>query len=392
MPLLIGGATSSRVHTALRIEPAYSGPTIHVLDASRAVGVASALVSDTLKPELVERTAGEYAAIRAARAGKGESKLAGIEAARANGFKADFAANPPVKPAISGLKLFEDYDLGELVPYIDWTPFFRAWELAGNYPAILEDAVVGESARALFDDAQAMLKSIVEEKWLIARAVVGFWPARRDGDDVILYTGEDRATEMSRLPFLRQQVEKREGRANMCLADFVSPQADWLGGFAVTTGLGIEPHLARFKAANDDYSDILLKALADRLAEALAEHLHLRVRRDFWGYAPDEALSIDDLIRERYQGIRPAPGYPACPDHSVKPELFRLLGAAATGMILTESFAMLPTSSVSGYYFAHPQCAYFGVARIGPDQVADYAERRGVSIEQAEAWLRPNLH
>lgn len=392
MPLLIGGATTSRVHTALRIEPAYSGPTIHVLDASRAVGVASALVSDTMKAELVDRTSAEYEAIRAARAGKGESKLASLEAARANGFKADFVAHPAVKPKMSGLKLFEDYDLAELVPYIDWTPFFRAWELAGNYPAILQDPVVGESARALFDDAQAMLKKIVDEKWLTARAVVGFWPARRDGDDVVLYTGEDRSTELSRLPFLRQQVEKREGRANMCLADFVSPDGDWLGGFAVTAGLGIEEHHARFKAANDDYSDILLKALADRLAEALAEHMHLRVRREFWGYAPDEALSNDELIRERYKGIRPAPGYPACPDHSVKPELFRLLGADATGMVLTESFAMLPTASVSGFYFAHPQSAYFGVARIGPDQVADYAARRGVSIEQAETWLRPNLH
>jgi 5-methyltetrahydrofolate--homocysteine methyltransferase len=393
MPLLIGGATTSRVHTALRIEPAYSGPTIHVLDASRAVGVASALVSEgDMKAELVDRTAGEYEAIRTARAGKGESKLASLNTARANSFKPDFAAHPPVKPKMAGLRLFEDYDLAELVPYIDWTPFFRAWELAGNYPAILEDPVVGESARALFDDAQAMLRQIVEEKWLTARAAIGFWPARRVGDDVVLYTGEDRRTELSRFPFLRQQVEKREGRANMCLADFISPDADWIGGFAVTAGLGIDAHIARFKAQNDDYQDILLKALADRLAEAMAEHMHLRVRREFWGYAPDEALSNDELIREKYRGIRPAPGYPACPDHSAKPELFRLLDAGATGMTLTESFAMLPTSSVSGFYFAHPQAEYFGVARIGPDQVADYAARRGVSIEQAEQWLRPNLH
>jgi len=393
MPLLIGGATTSRVHTALRIEPAYSGPTIHVLDASRAVGVASALVSDgDMKAELVDRTAGEYEAIRTARAGKGESKLASLNTARANSFKTDFAAHPPVKPKMAGLRLFEDYDLAELVPYIDWTPFFRAWELAGNYPAILEDPVVGESARALFEDAQAMLKQIVAEKWLTARAAIGFWPARRVGDDVVLYTGEDRRTELARFPFLRQQVEKREGRANMCLADFISPDEDWLGGFAVTAGLGIDAHLARFKAQNDDYQDILLKALADRLAEAMAEHMHLRVRREFWGYAADEQLSNDDLIREKYEGIRPAPGYPACPDHSAKPELFRLLDAGATGMTLTESFAMLPTASVSGFYFAHPQAEYFGVARIGPDQVADYAARRGVSIEQAEQWLRPNLH
>jgi 5-methyltetrahydrofolate--homocysteine methyltransferase len=392
LPLLIGGATTSRVHTALRIAPAYSGPTIHVLDASRAVGVASTLVSETLRDELVVRTAEEYEAIRASRAGKGEGKLVSLEAARANGFVADFAAHPPVRPKMAGLRLFEDYDLAELVSYIDWTPFFRAWELAGNYPAILDDAIVGESARALFDDAQAMLKRIVEEKWLTARAAIGLWPARRDGDDVLLFTDEGRTEVLSRIPFLRQQVEKREGRANMCLADFVSPHEDWLGGFAVTAGLGIDQHLARFKAANDDYSDILLKALADRLAEALAEHMHMRVRREFWGYAPDEKLSNDELIRERYTGIRPAPGYPACPDHSVKPELFRLLDAGSTGMTLTESFAMLPTASVSGFYFAHPQSQYFGVARIGPDQVADYASRRGVSVEQAEAWLRPNLH
>ncbi|MFC3713777.1 methionine synthase [Sphingoaurantiacus capsulatus] len=393
MPLLIGGATTSRVHTALRIEPAYSGPTIHVLDASRAVGVASALVSEgDMKAELVDRTAGEYEAIRTARAGKGESKLATLAAARTNSFKTDFVAHPPVKPKMAGLRLFEDYDLAELVPYIDWTPFFRAWELAGNYPAILEDAVVGESARALFDDAQAMLKNIVEEKWLTARAAIGFWPVRRIGDDVVLYTGEDRTTELTRFAFLRQQVEKREGRANMCLADFISPDEDWIGGFAVTAGLGIDAHLARFKQQNDDYQDILLKALADRLAEAMAEHMHLRVRREFWGYAPNENFSNDELIREKYEGIRPAPGYPACPDHSHKPELFRLLDAGATGMTLTESFAMLPTASVSGFYFAHPQSEYFGVARIGPDQVADYAERRGVTGEQAETWLRPNLH
>ena len=392
LPLLIGGATTSRVHTALRIAPAYSGPTIHVLDASRAVGVASTLVSETLKDELVDKTAQEYEAIRAARAGKGEGKLVSLEAARANAFPADFAAHPPVRPNLVGLKHYDDYDLAELVPYIDWTPFFRAWELAGNFPAILDDAIVGESARALFDDAQAMLKKIVEEKWLTARATIGFWPARREGDDVLLFADESREQLLSRIPFLRQQIEKREGRANMCLADFVSPQEDWLGGFAVTAGIGIDEHLARFKAANDDYSDILLKALADRLAEALAEYMHMRVRREFWGYAADEDFSNEDLIRERYTGIRPAPGYPACPDHSIKPELFRLLGAEATGMQLTESFAMLPTASVSGFYFAHPQSQYFGVARIGPDQVADYAARRGVSVEQAEAWLRPNLH
>jgi 5-methyltetrahydrofolate--homocysteine methyltransferase len=288
--------------------------------------------------------------------------------------------------------VLDDYPLERLLPYIDWTPFFRAWELAGNYPAILTDPVVGESATQLFSDAQAMLTKIVAEKWLTARAVIGFWPARRDGDDVLLFRDESRTAELARVPFLRQQVVKREGVPNRGLADFVSPDADWLGGFAVTAGQGIEPHLARFKADNDDYSDILLKALADRLAEAFAEHLHERVRKEFWGYAPDEALSNDALIREKYQGIRPAPGYPACPDHSPKRQLFDLLDAtAATGITLTESFAMTPTAAVSGYYFAHPESSYFGVARIGADQVEDYAARRGVSVAQAEAWLRPNL-
>ncbi len=391
MPLLIGGATTSRVHTALRIAPAYSGPTIHVLDASRAVGVAGAMVSETIRDELVERTADEYEAIRVQRAGNAQSKLATLAEARANAFAADFAKHPPVRPRVAGVQAVT-MTVAELIPYIDWTPFFRAWELAGNYPAILADPVVGESATSLFDDAQAMLERIVAEDWLQARGVVGFWPARRDGDDVLLFTDEARTEELARVPFLRQQVAKREGRANMCLSDFVHADADWIGGFAVTAGQGIDAHLAAFKASHDDYSDILLKALADRLAEAFAEALHARVRRDLWGHAPDETLSNDDLIRERYTGIRPAPGYPACPDHSVKPLLFDLLGAPqATGLSLTESFAMLPTASVSGFYFAHPQAAYFGVSRIGADQVGDYARRRGVSVEQAEIWLRPNL-
>jgi 5-methyltetrahydrofolate--homocysteine methyltransferase len=392
MPLLIGGATTSRVHTALRIAPAYSGPTIHVLDASRAVGVAGAMVSETIKDELVERTAQEYEAIRIARANKGDSKLVPLAVARANAYVADFAKHPPVAPKRPEGVVLADYPLENLVPYIDWVPFFRAWELAGNYPAILTDPVVGEAATALFADAQAMLDQIVREKWLTANGVVGFWPARRQGDDVLLYTDESRTAVRARVPFLRQQVEKREGRPNSCLADFVSEGDDWLGGFAVTGGQGIEPHLARFKANHDDYNDILLKALADRLAEAFAEHLHERVRREYWGYAPLEQLSPADLVREKYAGIRPAPGYPACPDHSVKPELFELLGAtAATGITLTESFAMLPTAAVSGYYFASPEASYFGVARVGKDQVADYAKRRGVSVEQAGTWLRPNL-
>ena len=386
MPLLIGGATTSKVHTALRIAPAYKGPVVHVLDASRAVGVASTLVSDTIRDDFVTKTADEYEAVRIARANKGQSELVPIVAARANGFVADMALKPgaPVSP---GVHVFDDWDLADLREVIDWTPFFRAWELAGNYPGILEDEIVGESARSLFADAQAMLDTIIAEKWLTAKGVCGLWPCRREEDDVVILAGEE-----VRMPFLRQQIAKREGRANMCLADFVDPAGDWIGGFAVTTGHGIDAHLARFKADNDDYSDILLKALADRLAEAFAERLHQHVRTTLWGYAEGEQLTNDALIREQYRGIRPAPGYPACPDHSEKPMLFALLDAtAATGITLTESFAMLPTAAVSGFYFGHPQAEYFGVARIGPDQLADYAARRGIDLPTATRWLRPNL-
>ena len=394
VPLLIGGATTSKVHTALRIAPRYEGPTVHVLDASRAVGVCTALTSESKGQarEFTARVAAEYEAIRVERGDGKKDKLVSLEIARANAYAIDWSKYTPPKPAVTGSRIFAEYPLHELIERIDWTPFFRAWELAGIYPSILEDKVVGESARKLFGDARKMLERVVREKWLTAKGVVSFWPCRRDGDDVVLYEDEARDKEMSRLYFLRQQVEKRSGRANMCLADFVSPEADWIGGFAVTAGHGIEEHLARFKADHDDYSDILLKALADRLAEAFAERLHERVRKTLWGYAPDEALGNDELVREKYRGIRPAPGYPACPDHSQKPELFRLLNAGQNaGMILTESFAMLPTAAVSGYYFAHPEAQYFGVARIGRDQVEDFARRRGVTIEQAERWLRPNI-
>ena len=387
MPLLIGGATTSKVHTALKIAPAYKGPVVHVLDASRAVGVATTLVSDTIRDEFVAKTDADYAAVRAAREGKGQNELSPLDRARDNGFDADMSlkAPPPKQP---GVHVFRDWDLADLAEVIDWTPFFRAWELAGNYPAILDDEVVGESARALFADAQKMLERIIEEKWLVARGVCGFWPCRREGDDVILHLDNE---DHVRLPFLRQQIAKREGRANMCLADFIDHDGDWIGGFAVSIH-GIEPHLARFKAAIDDYSDILLKALADRFAEAFAERLHQHVRTQLWGYAEGEQLTPEALIREQFRGIRPAPGYPACPDHSLKPILFDLLDAHhATGISLTESFAMLPTAAVSGFYFGHPQSQYFGVARIGPDQVADYAARRGVDLAVAERWLRPNL-
>jgi 5-methyltetrahydrofolate--homocysteine methyltransferase len=389
MPLLIGGATTSKTHTALRIEPAYSGPTVHVLDASRAVGVASTLVSDTLATKFVGELRDEYEHIRDARAGKTAKPLATLEEARANGFEIDESLKPaaPLKP---GVHVYDDWDLNDLRDYIDWTPFFRAWELHGVYPGILTDEVVGESATNLFADAQAMLDKIINEKWLRARGVAGLWPCAREGDDVVVHLDNE---DHVRLPFLRQQIAKRAGKANMCLADFISPDGDWIGGFAVTTGHGIGAKLAEFKAHIDDYSDIMLKALADRLAEAFAERMHLHVRTELWGYAAGEQLTNEALIKEQYRGIRPAPGYPACPDHSLKPVLFDLLDAThRTGITLTESFAMLPTAAVSGFYFGHPQAEYFGVARIGEDQVADYAQRRGLELDKARQYLRPNLN
>ena len=387
IPLLIGGATTSKVHTALRIAPAYEGPVVHVLDASRAVGVASNLVSGTLAEPFIAKVAEEYEAVRLARSNKGQNDLSPIDVARANAFVADMSQKPPA-PAQPGVHVFEDWDLADLRECIDWTPFFRAWELAGNFPAILEDEIVGESATSLFADANAMLDKIIAEKWLTAKGVVGLWPCQRDGDDVVIHADGQEI----RMPFLRQQIAKREGRANMCLADFIDPAGDWIGGFAVTAGHGIDEHLERFKAAHDDYNDILLKALADRLAEAFAERLHQHVRTTLWGYAAGEQLTNEALIKEQYRGIRPAPGYPACPDHSQKPVLFDLLKATdATGITLTESFAMLPTAAVSGFYFGHPESAYFGVARIGEDQLADYATRRGVDLDTARRWLRPNL-
>ncbi len=384
MPLLIGGATTSRAHTALRIDPAYSGPVIHVLDASRAVGVASALVSDTQKQPLVTATAADYDKLRASRA-SGHSALATLAEARANSLPFDPLGKAP-PPKLPGLHQFGEWPLRDLRASIDWTPFFRAWELAGNYPGILQDPIVGASAQSLFEDAQKMLDTIIAERWLTARGTVGLWRCRREGDDVLVLAGND----WVRLSFLRQQVIKREGRFNMCLADFIDPDGeDWIGGFAVGIH-GIEPHLERFRADHDDYSDILLKALSDRLAESFAEVLHAEVRSRLWGYA-DEHFSNADLIREEYRGIRPAPGYPACPDHSMKPILFDMLGREPGGVTLTESFAMWPSSAVSGFYFGHSKSAYFGVARIGSDQLEDYAKRRSVSIAEAQKWLRPNL-
>jgi 5-methyltetrahydrofolate--homocysteine methyltransferase len=384
-PLLIGGATTSKAHTALRIDPAYEGPVIHVLDASRAVGVASSLVSDTQREPLIATTADDYDKLRKSRERSGQSELASLEDARANGFPYDPSGKAPA-PQYPGLHHFGDWPLKDLRASIDWTPFFRAWELAGNYPAILDDAIVGESARNLFNDAQAMLDQLIAERWVTPKATVGLWRCKREGDDILVLAGND----WTRVPMLRQQVKKREGRANMCLADFISPEGeDWIGGFAVGIH-GLEPHLERFKQTINDYDDILLKALADRLAESFAEVLHAEVRNRLWGYA-DEHLSNEQLIREKYEGIRPAPGYPACPDHSLKPILFNMLGGHPGEVTLTENFAMLPTSAVSGFYFGHRDSQYFGVARIGRDQLEDYAARRVVSIEQATRWLRPNL-
>ena len=387
LPLLIGGATTSRAHTALRIAPAYSGPVLHVLDASRAVGVASALVSDgPQRAELIDGTAADYQALRESRAGRGAQDLVTIAEARANSlpFDPEGKAPMPLKP---GLHRFGEWPLRDLKAHIDWTPFFRAWELAGTYPAILDDAVVGESARSLFADAEEMLDKIITEHWLRPSGVVGLWRCRRENDDVLVLAGNDEV----RLPFLRQQVRKREGRANLCLADFIDPEGDdWMGGFAVGIH-GIEPHLERFRKANDDYSDIMLKALADRLAEAFAERLHEHVRKRIWGYGSEEHLSNLDLIRESYAGIRPAPGYPASPDHSLKPILFAMLGDDPAGLSLTDNFAMLPTAAVSGFYFGHRDSQYFGVAKIGRDQLEEYAGRRGVDMDTATRWLRPNL-
>ena len=391
MPLLIGGATTSKVHTALKIDPNYEGPVIHVLDASRAVGVASKLLSDTQRDDYVGEVADEYVKVRDARSGKAPSQLMKLDEARANYYDA-YLSDKPAPPLEPGVHVYDDWDLADLVDYIDWTPFYRAWELHGVYPRILDDEVVGESARALKADADAMLEKIISEKWLTAKGVAGFWPCARDHDcpdDVMIH--RVRREENIRLPFLRQQIKKSRDRANMCLADFIDPAGDWIGGFAVGIH-GIEPHIERFQADKDDYSDILLKALADRFAEAFAERLHQHTRTTLWGYAPGEQLTNEALIKEEYRGIRPAPGYPACPDHSLKPILFELLEAEKNvGLTLTESFAMYPTAAVSGFYFGHPESQYFGVARIGRDQLEDYAQRRGVDMATAERWLRPNL-
>lgn len=393
IPLMIGGATTSRAHTALKIDPHYKAPTVWVKDASRAVGVAQSLISRELRQAFVAANDADYAEIRERHRNRGDAKrLVSLDKARAQKFDGDWANYTPPAPKQPGLHVFDDYPLAELVDFIDWTPFFSAWELAGKFPAILDDAVVGAQARELYRDARAMLEKIVDGKWLRAKAVFGLWPANSVGDDVVLKTDAGETT----LHFLRQQVDKPVDRPDFCLADFIAPKTsgkqDWIGAFAVTAGIGIDEYVARFEAAHDDYNAILLKALADRLAEALAERLHQRVRTEFWGYVADEALDNEALIAEKYVGIRPAPGYPACPEHSEKATIFRLLDATNNaGMSLTESFAMLPTAAVSGYYFSHPQSQYFVVGRVSKEQVADYAKRKGVEVSQVERWLASNL-
>jgi 5-methyltetrahydrofolate--homocysteine methyltransferase len=397
LPLLIGGATTSRAHTAVKIAPEYRGPTVHVLDASRAVGVAGSLLSPGLRGEFAARTAAEYGEIRRQRADRRPAEARQpIAAARGNRLRIDWPATPVPVPCFAGVRAFDDYPLAELVDRIDWTPFFQTWELAGHYPAILDDPSVGPAARSLLADATGLLDRMVREELLRARGVVGFFPAAAVGDDIELYRSDGRREPLAVIHTLRQQMAKQPGRPNLALADFVAPAdtgvADWIGLFAVTTGHGLDELVAEFQERQDDYNAILAKALADRLAEAFAERLHERVRREFWGYAPNEALANEDLVRERYQGIRPAPGYPACPDHTEKATLFALLGAEArAGIRLTESYAMLPGASVSGYYFWRPEAQYFGVGKIERDQVEDYARRKGMDVAAVERWLAPNL-
>ncbi len=401
VPLLIGGATTSRVHTAVKISPNYTrDQVIHVNDASRAVGVVSKLLSNNDKPAYIAEIRSDYVKVRDAhlRSEANKSRIT-VATARANKFKSDWNAHAPVKPSFLGCRTFKQYDLGELVPYIDWTPFFQTWELTGRYPAILDDNVVGPEAKKLFADAQALLARIVKEKWLTANAVVGFWPANCAGDDIEVYGDDTRKTKIATLHTLRQQIARdpSRDRSHTALADFIAPKdsglADYIGGFAVTTGHGEDEAIEKHIAKTDDYNRIMVKALADRLAEAFAERMHQRVRKELWGYGKDENLSATDLILERYRGIRPAPGYPAQPDHTEKATLWSLMNSeTATGITLTESYAMWPGSSVSGLYFSHPDSHYFGVGKIERDQVEDYARRKGWSIATCERWLAPVLN
>ncbi|MBI5751483.1 MAG: B12-binding domain-containing protein, partial [Hydrogenophilales bacterium] len=423
IPLMIGGATTSRVHTAVKIEPNYpDGVTVYVTDASRAVGVCSNLLSETLRDNYVAEIKADYQHMRELHAGKkGQGARYTLAQAREHGLKTNWSKTPtppglplsgegrageglgvepynPPKPNFIGVRELRDYSLAEISQYIDWSPFFHAWELSGRYPKILQDESVGETARNLFADAQAMLRRIIDEKWLTANAVFGLFPANSvNSDDIEIYTDESRSKVAMTWHNLRQQMVRPLDKPNMCLADFIAPKdsgvADYIGAFAVTAGIGIDARVAEFEAQHDDYSSILLKSLADRLAEAFAELLHARVRREFWGYAADEQLDNDALIAEQYRGIRPAPGYPACPEHTEKGPLFELLDAPnRAGITVTDSYAMLPTAAVSGFYFSHPAAKYFAVGKVDKDQVEDYARRKGWSLEEAERWLAPALN
>ena len=398
VPLLIGGATTSRVHTAVKIHPNYkAGQAVYVTDASRAVGVVSALLSEQ-RVDYVETLRAEYRRVAEAHArAEDDKQRVPLAKARANGLKLDWSGTVPPRPTFTGIRTFRTYDVAELAAYIDWTPFFQTWEMKGRYPALLDDPKQGSAAQALLEDAQAMLARAINEHWFEPKAVIGFWPANAEGDDIALFTGESRAEKLATLYTLRQQLTRRDGKPNIALSDFVAPRAsgiaDWVGGFVVTAGASEEKIAARFARANDDYGSIMVKALADRLAEAFAERLHERVRREFWAYAPDETLTNEERLAENYQGIRPAPGYPAQPDHTEKATLFELLGAERrTGVKLTESYAMWPGASVCGLYLSHPEAHYFGVAKVERDQVEDYAARKGMKVEEVERWLGPVLN
>jgi 5-methyltetrahydrofolate--homocysteine methyltransferase len=397
LPLLIGGATTSPAHTSVKIAPQYKSPVIYVKDASRSVGVCQTLATQTSRAEFLAKINEDHERRREQHAGKKiKAPEVSIAQARANRRRIDWAAHSPTQPRAPGITVFRDYPLKELLGYIDWMPFFNAWEFTGKFPDILSDPVKGEAASNLYADARRMLKQVISESWLKVRAVVGLFPANSVGDDVEVYADDNRNEVIATLSFLRQQKGKSPGQPHECLADYIAPKSsgvrDYIGGFTVTAGIGIEEHIARFERGHDDYSSIMLKALADRFAEACAEHFHERVRREYWGYAAQESLTNAQLIREEYHGIRPAPGYPACPDHTEKAKLFELLDAEQnTGVRLTESYAMYPTAAVSGWYFSHPDVHYFGIGKIDKDQVEDYARRKGMGLGEMEKWLSPNL-
>jgi 5-methyltetrahydrofolate--homocysteine methyltransferase len=398
IPLMIGGATTSRIHAAVKVAPNYDHGVIHVLDASRSVGVCSNLMNKETRDSYIQSVKEEYDKAREAHLNKrSDKRFVSIDEARNSRLQINLNGSIPPKPTVTGTKVFKSFPLEELVPYIDWSPFFHTWELRGSYPKIFDDKYVGVEAKKLYDDAQVLLKRIIKEKLLKANAVIGFWPANSVGDDIELYTDESRKEVLTTIHTLRQQAEKVKGEPYYALSDFIAPKdsgvKDYWGGFAVTSGVGCDELVAEFEKDHDDYNSIMAKALADRLAEAFAEKMHELVRREYWGYAKDEQLGAEELIKEQYQGIRPAPGYPACPDHTEKITLFNLLKAEEnTGIQLTESMAMTPTAAVSGFYFAHPQARYFGLGRISKDQIEDYAKRKNMPVEDVERWMGPNLN